>query len=134
MVIGIHNIAPGNPMNAFGRRFTDLERSFRELTAKLNQLGAPVNAGTSTLTSIPSSVTSVALLAANPLRLGAVLFNDSTAALYLSYGPSDASATSYTVKVDAGGSWTNDSPVYTGAITGIWTTANGACHVTELTA
>jgi hypothetical protein len=82
--------------------------------------------------SVAAAVVSVALLALNAARRGAVVFNDSTADLFVKLGAT-ASLTSFTVRVSAGGSYELPYPVYTGVIDGIWEAAIGAARVTELT-
>lgn len=85
---------------------------------------------TGTSTNVASSATNVTLLAANTSRFGATVFNDSTSVLYLKLGAT-ASATSYTVKMDAGDYY--ESPHgYTGIIDGIWSSANGYARITEV--
>jgi len=86
---------------------------------------------TSTVTSVVSLATNVTLLASNSSRKGASVFNDSTQVLSLKLGAT-ASATSFTVKMDAGDYY--EVPYgYTGIIDGIWVSANGNARVTELT-
>ena len=86
---------------------------------------------TGTTTSVASSATNVTLLAANASRFGAMIFNDSTAILYVKFGAT-ASATSYTVKMDAGDYF--EVPYeFVGQIDGIWASANGYARVTEVT-
>jgi hypothetical protein len=87
---------------------------------------------TSTLTNVASSASSVQLLASNANRLMAVIFNDSTATLYMNYGAT-ASTSAYTVQIPANGYFEFPSPVYTGTVNGIWTSANGNARITELT-
>lgn len=88
---------------------------------------------TSTLSNVASSATSVSLLASTAGRRGAYFFNDSTAILYVKFGTT-ASATSFTVKIQPDGFFEMPpKPVYTGAIDGIWSAANGSCRITELT-
>jgi hypothetical protein len=84
-----------------------------------------------TLSNVASSATSTALLASNASRKGAMVFNDSTQNLFLKFGAT-ASATSYTVKIGPAGYYEFPSPVYTGAVDGIWAAANGAARVTEM--
>lgn len=89
--------------------------------------------GTSTLTNVSGSASSVSLLASNANRKNATFFNDSTATLYLKFGAT-ASTTSYTVQLTSLAYY--ELPVgkiYTGAIDGIWSAANGAARITELT-
>lgn len=91
------------------------------------------NAATATRTNVASSASSVAILAANTAREGATVFNDSSAILYLELGSATASTSNYTVQIAAGGYY--EVPYgWTGALTGIWSAANGAARVTELTA
>ncbi len=88
-------------------------------------------AGTATLSNVTSSATSVNLLAANTNRKGLVIYNDSSAVLYVKFGTT-ASTTSFTFYVAAGGHLQLLDLIYTGAIDGIWSAANGAARVTEL--
>jgi len=81
-------------------------------------------------TNVASSATNVTLLAANTSRFGATIFNDSTSILYLKLGAT-ASATSFTVKMDAGDYF--ETPYdYTGIIDGLWASANGSARITEV--
>jgi hypothetical protein len=90
--------------------------------------------GTVTQTSVTSVITSVTILAANAARRGAIIYNDSTSVLRLSYGTTAASTTAFSVLVQANSAYFLDVPLWTGAITGIWVTANGAARVTDLSA
>jgi hypothetical protein len=83
-------------------------------------------------TNVAASATSVTLLASNTSRLAASIFNDSTSALYVKLGVT-ASATSFTVKVLAGGYFELPHPCYTGVIDGVWDSATGTARVTEST-
>jgi hypothetical protein len=65
-------------------------------------------------------------------RIGLILFNDSTAIAYVKYG-TGASATSYTVPMGPGAYWEMPAPVYTGQVNALWSAANGAMRITELT-
>lgn len=95
------------------------------------QAVTPGGASTSTITSVTSSASNITLLAANPNRKAALFFNDSTQILYLKLG-TNASITSYTVKLLAGGYCQTEIPVFTGEVDGVWSSANGNCLVTEL--
>lgn len=93
----------------------------------------PQGAPQATLANVASSASSVTLSAANPLRLGWSVYNDSTAILYVKFGAT-ASATSYTVQMAASAYYEMPGSApgfYTGLITGIWASANGAARVTE---
>lgn len=101
--------------------------------------GTPVpvqqaKSATATLSNVASSASSVTLLALNAARLGASIYNDSSAILYVKFG-STASSTSHVVQIAGGGYYElPTTSVYTGIITGIWASATGSARVTELTA
>ena len=92
-----------------------------------------IQANLATLTSVPAGTGNTQLLGPNGNRANFVVYNDSTAILYLAFGPT-ASTTVYTVQVPAQGYFEHPvGAVYTGAITGVWSAANGNARVTELT-
>lgn len=82
-----------------------------------------------TLANVASSATSVTLFAASGASGGRVVFNDSSAILYIKFGTTAASTTSHTVQVAAGGYYT--FPSYSGPCTAIWASANGFARTTE---
>lgn len=85
---------------------------------------------TGALANVAGSAASVTLLAANVARLGATIFNDSTAILYVKFGTT-ASLTSFTVRMISNAYY--EVPFrYTGRIDGIWASATGNARVTEL--
>lgn len=84
-----------------------------------------------TTSNVSASATNVTVLAANADRKGAMVFNDSTAILYLKLGTA-SSSTSFTVRI-AGGGYYEVPFGYAGIITGTWTSATGFARVTELT-
>lgn len=87
---------------------------------------------TGTVTSQTDQATNVTLLAANAARVGATIYNDSTAILYLKFGAT-ASATSFTAKLQPE-SYFEVPYGYTGIIDGIWASdASGSARITELT-
>lgn len=89
-------------------------------------------AATGTKTSVAGSASSVTILASNTSRKGALIYNDSTALLYLDLSGGTASTSSYSVQVPSQGFFEAPGPaVYTGAITGIWASATGNARVTE---
>jgi hypothetical protein len=91
----------------------------------------PPKAGTATRSDVTSVATTTTILAANANRLGAVIYNDSTKLLYLKFGAT-ASLTDFTVVLRQGDNY--EVPFnYTGRIDGIWSAANGAARMTELT-
>ena len=89
------------------------------------------NAPTGTITSVTSTTASQTLLAANTNRRGAMIKNESTAVLYVAFAAT-ASATAYTKDLIAG-EYYEVPAFYSGIITGIWASANGAARVTEIT-
>jgi hypothetical protein len=100
-----------------------------------NVLGEPP--GTPADTNVDVSISPVTILAANPARSQASVFNDSAATLYLKLG-TGVSATSFTVKMAPGSLYELPQPAvgkpYQGIITGVWSAAGaGAARVTELT-
>lgn len=101
------------------------------VTGGTSAMAVVPQADTSALSNVASSASSVTLLAANLFRKGAVIYNDSTAILFVAYTSTAASATNYTVQVPTQA--VHVLPVsYTGQINGIWASANGAARVTEL--
>lgn len=90
-----------------------------------------VAARTPTTIRVPSSDTSVTILAANANRRGFSISNISTAKLYLSFtGP--ATTANCFIEVPAGAFLLLDQQlIITNAIYGIWASANGAAQVTE---
>jgi len=85
---------------------------------------------TATLSNVASSATSVSLLASNTSRKFATIYNDSTQILYVKFGAT-ASATSYTLQMPPASYYELPQPCYTGAIDGIWASANGNARLTE---
>ena len=89
---------------------------------------------TATRTQVADNAADVAILASNANRLGATIYNDSSALLYLGLGTTAASTTNYTARVYPNGYYEVPGN-YTGEIRGIWATdpGDGAARVTELT-
>lgn len=86
---------------------------------------------TNTTSSVTSAATTTQILAANTSRLGATLYNDSTALAYVKLGTT-ASATDFTILLGPGGYF--EVPAgYNGRIDAIWTAAQGAMRCSELT-
>jgi hypothetical protein len=87
-------------------------------------------ATSSTPTTVSASTTSVSILAANPQRKGATIWNNSNNNLFIDFGAT-ASAAAFTAKLFSQGYY--ELPfTYTGVISGIWDGTNGACFVREL--
>jgi hypothetical protein len=93
-----------------------------------------IRPATGTNTSVADNAASVTILASNTSRIGATVYNDSSAVLYLLLGSTSASTTNYTVRIANGGYY--EVPFgYTGQLTGIWASdpGDGAARVTEIT-
>jgi hypothetical protein len=86
--------------------------------------------------SVAASTSSPAQLAlANPDRRMLVVVNDSTAILYVKFGPGATTvAGGYTDQVGAGGTLTLEAPdVWLGELTGLWAApGGGSAAITEL--
>lgn len=84
----------------------------------------------SSVSSVNASTGNQTLLASNAARVGAIIFNDSTANLFLKFGIT-ASTTSFTVLI--GGKGYYEIPFsYTGQLDAVWSTNVGAARITEL--
>lgn len=82
--------------------------------------------------SVAATSASVAtLLATNPHRKAGLFFNDSTATLFLKFGPA-ASSADFTVKLGQDDYYELPKPTFTGSITGRWTATTGSVKVTEI--
>ena len=91
----------------------------------------PSISSVATPTTVASAITSSPLLAANASRKGATIWNASTATLFVDFDAA-ASLTEYAARLDAGGFY--EIPYgFTGAISGIWSAANGNALVREFT-
>lgn len=91
------------------------------------------NPANSSVSRVSASATAVTLAASNTIRVGLIIYNDSTSDLYVKFG-SSASATDFTYFIPPTGTLEALAGVsYVGEISGIWTTATGAAQVTELT-
>lgn len=80
--------------------------------------------------SVPASTSSVQVCPPNSARVTATFVNDSSATCYLLVSAGAASTTNYSVALAASAYY--ELPcAYRGAISGVWTAANGAMRVTE---
>lgn len=85
---------------------------------------------TAALTQVTGVTSSVTILAANTARKEALIFNNSTANLFVAF-TGTAATTAFTVKLAADASYVLPSPLYKGIISGIWDAANGTAQITE---
>ncbi len=89
----------------------------------------PANAA---LASVPSSITSVVLAAANPARRQLVIVNVSTKVLSVAFAAT-ASVAAFSFQLAANGIYESPINGYTGIVSGIWAAVNGSAKVTEVT-
>jgi len=93
-----------------------------------------LRAGTSTRSQVADSATDAQILASNTSRLGAAVYNDSSAILYLGVGTTTVTTSNYTCKLFPNGYF--EVPAgFTGELRGLWATDpnDGGAKVTELT-
>lgn len=128
--------------NWFGGNNPDYTVAVESIGNKDYQYVIPVNSSgnlpdsssSATRTQVADSATDVLVLAANTSRVGATIFNDSSALLYLGLGTTTVTSTNYSLKIFSNGYY--EVPFgYTGQIRGIWATDpnDGAARITELT-
>lgn len=86
---------------------------------------------TATLSNVAGSASNVTLVAANTARKGLIIFNDSTATLYVKFGAT-ASTSSFTVLLRPNGLYEMTGVIYQGIVDGIFSAANGNARITEL--
>ena len=92
-----------------------------------------------TVYNVTASASDQTLLTSNEARRGAVIYNDSSALLYIKYmiNKSDnstlgaCSASSFTYAIPAGAVWEAPATPYVGQINGVWASATGAARITE---
>lgn len=95
--------------------------------------GSPANTTTvATLSSVAGSASQVDLLPANTARKSASVYNESSAILYLAFGPT-VSTTSYKVQLSNRGYFEFPQPIFTGQVVGIWASATGNARISEET-
>lgn len=99
-------------------------------TGSLPVVVIPQVSSTANPTRISISTTNATLLSANTNRIGAIIYNEGSAALFIKLG-SNASTTSYTVKL-ASGAFYVVPDIYTGRIDGVTDTGTGAALATEI--
>ena len=99
--------------------------------AAVTQLTLIAAARTPTTTNVSSSATSVTVLASNASRRGVSFWNNSTAILYLSASGTATVANAMFAIPPQGLLILDQQLIFTGAITGIWSAANGSVNVTE---
>jgi len=98
-----------------------------------NNIGIVTNkpASIASYSTVPLNISNVTLLSANSLRIGATIYNNSSAFLYIMLG-STATTSSFTAPINPGGYY--EIPYhYNGVISGIWSSSVvGSALITEL--
>lgn len=119
-------------IDASGHVYVLDENSVAILTALQGVLSVKQpTSNTSAITQVPAALTDTALLAANASRKCYKIFNKSTGNLYLAEN-SAVSAISFTLEIAAGAYYeSTTSPIWTGAVHGLWDLANGDAYITE---
>lgn len=88
--------------------------------------------GTGATTSVTSAIIATPLLAAAGPRLGATIYNESTANLFVLLGAGTVSATNYTIRI-APNEYYEVPSAFTGLkVDGIWSAANGFARITTV--
>lgn len=91
--------------------------------------GSSDGGSSSIVTSVADTITSTTLVAANTSAKERIIFNDSSAILYVKFGTT-ASSTDFTMKLYTDESLTTK---YRGRIDGVWSAdSTGAARVTEI--
>jgi len=71
------------------------------------------------------------LLPANPIRKGALIYNDSNSVLHIGLGTDEVTLNDFTFLISAGTLW--QLPLgFVGEVRGIWVDSGGAARITEL--
>ena len=101
------------------------------LSAINNKLNSQV-VSSSTVTTVNASASDTTLLASNANRKGFIIFNNSTAILYILLASGTSSSTNFSILLNQNESLIIDNTcLYTGIVKGIWASATGNCKVTE---
>lgn len=126
--------APNTVGNAWPIKLTDGVD-----TASINPDGSinvanvtSVVSSTATLSNLTASTSSQMVLAANPLRKGFILFNDSTSNCFIAFAATTTTS-AFSIFLNSNMTYQNEAIIYTGNISALWTTATGFLRITELT-
>lgn len=79
------------------------------------------------------TTTSIRIIAANPQRIGLLLYNNSGNSAYIKYGSSGDSANNMSFILGANANWVMPQPVFTGELWGKRNSGTGTVVATELT-
>jgi hypothetical protein len=133
------NVAPSGDIvlvggYATGTPTTQVSVDGRAAWIMLDRMGRVVTTtkcGTTNTTSVAGTTSTAILLSTSVARVGATIYNDSAAILYVLLGTGTPSATAFTVKLQPDDYW--EVPFgWLGQINGTWASATGAARITEL--
>lgn len=93
-------------------------------------MSAPLRQAGATVTPVAAATSSTQLFAARAASQR-LIYNDSTAVLYLKFGTA-ASVTSYTTQIQPGQLFEFPGGVYDDVAHGVWAAANGNAYCTEV--
>lgn len=108
------------------------DSDYYNIEVAVNELLRGAYSGTADVDNLASSASNQTMRTANSDRKGLIIFNDSTAILYVKFGAT-ASASDFTFRLTPQGVYEMRAPIYTGIIDVIHASANGFVRNTELT-
>jgi hypothetical protein len=128
LIGAVNESAPGTDTASSG-----LNGRLQRIAQNITSLISWYYADTATITTKASSNANQTALASNSSRKGAKFFNDSDTDVVLKFGTT-ATTTDFTIKINAGGYYNLETPIYRGRIDIISaTTGTGNLRTTELT-
>lgn len=107
------------------------DSDYFNIEVAINELLGASFADTAVVSSLSSSDSSQTLVSANSDRKGLIIFNNSTAILYVKFGAT-ASSSDFTFRLTPQGVYEMRAPIYTGRIDVIHASANGSTEYTQL--
>lgn len=129
------SVAVTGPLTDTQLRATPVPVSLTSTTVTGTVTTKETRSATNTTATVAASATVVTLIASNANRLGATIYNDSSAILYIKLGAT-ASTSDFTVALSpltsSIGGYFEVPFAYTGIITGIWASATGNARVGEI--
>lgn len=108
------------------------DSDYYNIEVAVNELVRGAYSSSADVDNLASSASSQTMRDANTDRKGLIIFNDSTAILYVKFGAT-ASTTDFTFRLTPQGVYEMRAPIYTGRIDIIHASENGTVRNTELT-
>lgn len=84
-----------------------------------------------TPTNVSVTASAVELLPANPTRVGLLIANDGTSAVYVCFGAANATTSLYTFKLNAGAVYEAADHLFRGRISAVSASGSNSVFVTE---